>query len=294
MTRNLKMTAVFLAITVMTAVPPSEANQQLQVRGSDTMVNLIQRMAEVYMQKNPEKNIVVTGGGSGTGIAGLRNRTVDIADSSREIRNREITDSRAKGVDPVHIIVARDCITIVVNKSNNADKLTVGQLGAIFRGDITNWKDVGGDDMPITLYGRQSNSGTFVLFREEVLKGDYSDKMRRMNGNAQIIETIKTDKTGIGYVGVGHAKNSSGLGVISVAKNEDAEYIDPTRISPDETDRYPIARRLNQYTNGKPAGESREFITFELSPEGQRICEEMGFFPVSKEDEERNRQMLGV
>ncbi|MBD3425609.1 MAG: phosphate ABC transporter substrate-binding protein PstS family protein [Candidatus Omnitrophica bacterium] len=293
MIKNFKMMTAIIVMTAIAAVLSSEARQQLQVRGSDTMVNLIQRMSEVYMEKHPGNNVVVTGGGSGTGIAGLRNRTVDIADSSREIRRREIIDSRAKGVDPVRIIIARDCITIVANKNNNVDKLTTDQLGAIFRGDITNWKEVGGKDMPITLYGRQSNSGTFVLFREEVLKGDYSDEMRRMNGNAQIIESIKTDKTGIGYVGVGHAKNSSGIAVISVSGGENSEYIDPTQISASKADDYPIARKLNQYTNGAPSGDTKKFIMFELSPEGQKICEEMGFFPVSTEDKEHNEQMLG-
>ncbi|MBD3380226.1 MAG: phosphate ABC transporter substrate-binding protein PstS family protein [Candidatus Omnitrophica bacterium] len=294
MSKRVKKVIVFLAVGAMAAAPVTQAKEQLQVKGSDTMVNLIQRMSEVYMQKSPEKKVVVTGGGSGTGIAGLRNRTVDIADSSRQMRKREEIDLKAKGVDPVRIIIARDCVTIITHKDNKVDKLTTDQLGAVFRGDINNWKELGGEDMPITLYGRQSNSGTFFLFRQEVLKGDYSDKMRRMNGNAQIIESVKNDKSGVGYVGVGHAKTSSGLKVIAVAKEEGGEYLDPTRLSASEVDKYPISRQLNQFVNGKPEGTARDFIAFELSGEGQKICEEMGFFPVSEENMEHNREEAGI
>ncbi|MBF0252971.1 MAG: phosphate ABC transporter substrate-binding protein [Candidatus Omnitrophica bacterium] len=278
----------FIALMLITISANSKAEENLQIRGSDTMVNLIQRMAEVYMEKYPEKKVAVTGGGSGTGIAGLRNRTVDIANSSREMKGRELVDSKAKGVDPVLIVVGVDCITIVVNESNKVDKLTNAQLGAIFRGDIVNWKEVGGDDMPITLYGRQSNSGTFVQFREDVLKSDYSDEMRRMNGNSQIIESVKNDKSGIGYVGLGHAKHSTGSKVLKIATMEGEEYIDPTVLKTDEVKKYSIIRTLIQYTNGKPEGSTKDFIEFELSPEGQKVCEEMGFLPLNEEYAKQN------
>jgi phosphate transport system substrate-binding protein len=291
MRKQLKMVTVFLAL--VTAAMPSIAEDMLQIRGSDTMVNLSQRMAEVYMQKNPAKKIAVTGGGSGTGIAGLRNRTVDIANSSREMKEREIVDSRVKGVDPVLVLVCIDCITAIVNENNPVGKLTVEQLGSIFRGDTKNWKDVGGEDMPITLYGRQSNSGTYSEFREIVLKGDYSDGMRNMNGNAQIAEAVKGDKSGIGYVGVGVVKNSPGLKPISLAAKEGAEYVDPTKLTTADVRKYAIVRTLNQYTNGKPAGAVKEFIEFELSPEGQNVCEEMGFLKLDEEYAGRNKKTMG-
>lgn len=290
MRKTLKMIAVLLTVTVATL--PAVGQETLQIRGSDTMVNLIQRMAEVYIEKYPDKQVAVTGGGSGTGIAGLRNRTVDIADSSRDMKGREIIDARAKGVDPVRVVVCLDCITIVTNKANPVSKLTAEQLGGIFRGEIANWKDVGGEDKPITLYGRQSNSGTFVKFREEILKGDYADTMRRMNGNAQIIESVKSDKAGVGYVGVGHAKNEPELKVISIAASPGSEFIDPTKITSAEAETYAIVRTLNQYVNGKPEGDIKHFVEFELSPEGQKICEEMGFLPLNEKYTEENKQVM--
>lgn len=199
-----KLLKIFIGILILIMTPLKvKADDVLQIRGSDTMLNLIQKMAETYVKKNPAQNLAVTGGGSGVGISGLRNRTVDIADASREITKREIIDLESKGVQVNRIIIGRDCITIIVNRKNKVAKLTTDQVGAIFRGDITNWKDVGGNDMEITLYGRQSNSGTYFDLREFILKGEYSVKMRSMNGNSQIIESIKVDESGIGYVGRG-------------------------------------------------------------------------------------------
>lgn len=290
MIKNFKVMMLFLALMAM--VRPSEAENMLQVKGSDTMVNTIQRMSEVYMEKHPDRYLAVTGGGSGTGIAALRNRTVDIANSSRKMKVRERINLERKGVEPFRIVVGRDCVTIVVNKANKIDKLTGGQLGAIFRGEIKNWKDVGGEDIPITLYGRQSNSGTYELFRNNILQSDYSDKMRRMNGNGQIIEAVKSDVSGIGFVGRGHAKNSPDLKVIAIAENESSKYINPLEIDETEAEKYLIVRPLNQYVNGKPSGEILDFINFELSPEGQKIFEEMGFFPVSEKYKKQNAEML--
>jgi phosphate transport system substrate-binding protein len=286
-------TVIALIMTTALSMPAGARNMP-QVRGSDTMVNLVQRMAEVYSEKNPGKFLSVTGGGSGNGLASLRNRTTDIANSSRDIREREIRDMQGKGVNPVGVVIAIDCITIVVNGDNPVDKLTFGQLGAIFRGDVKNWKEVGGADIPITLYGRQSNSGTYVVFRERVLKDNYSDRMYRMNGNSQIVEGIKADKSGIGYVGLGYAQKEPRIKDISLAEEEGAEYIDPNNRSDIEAGRYPLMRPVYQYTDGKPSGDIREFMLFELGPEGQKIVDDMGFIPVSKEYAEYNKQSAGL
>lgn len=292
MIKNVKTMLVFLMTAAMALTAKAESIPQ--VRGSDTMVNLVQRMAEVYSEKNPGKHLSVTGGGSGNGLAGLRNRTADIANSSREIRRREIRDMNGKGVNPVGIVIAEDCITIIVNGDNNVDQLTLGQLGAIFRGDIKNWKDVGGADMPITLYGRQSNSGTYMVFRQRVLKGNYSDKMYRMNGNSQIVEAVKNDKSGIGYVGLGYVKNNPKLKVVRLAQEEGAEYIDPKNRADIEAGKYPLVRAIYQYTDGTPSGAIKEFIEFELSPEGQKIVDEMGFIPLSSKYTQHNNEALGI
>ncbi|MFA6636462.1 MAG: PstS family phosphate ABC transporter substrate-binding protein [Candidatus Omnitrophota bacterium] len=270
------------------------AQDMVQIKGSDTLVNLVQRLAEVYMEKNPGKYLAVTGGGSGTGIAAIMNNTCDIANASRDIKPKEIMSAQKKGIEPVRTVVGLDCITVVVNQANKVDKLTVSQLGAIFRGEVSNWKDVGGEDMPITLYGRQSNSGTFSFFMDAVLKGDYSDRMNRMNGNSQIVEAIRSDKTGIGYIGLGHAKNARELSVVRLAVREGEPYADPMDPQDVSSGKYPIIRTLNQYTNGKPSGTARDFMKFELSAQGQKIVDEMGFIPVPEEYVEYNSRNAGV
>jgi phosphate transport system substrate-binding protein len=288
------MVVVAAVLLAFTALPAAGEEKMLQVRGSDTTVNLVQRLAEVYSEKTPGRPVSVTGGGSGTGLAGLRNRTTDIANSSRPIRQREIVDMKSKGVSPVAIVIAIDCIVLAVNQKNSVDKLTIEQLGSIFRGEVTNWKDLGGDDIPITLYGRQSNSGTYEVFKENVVNGEYADGIRRMNGNSQIVESIKSDVSGIGYVGIGYVQNDADLKVIKVSKNAEEGYVDPRNRTDVETGKYPLTRPLYQYTDGMSSGAVLDFIKFELSPEGQKIVEEMGFIPITKRYVEENMQAIAI
>ncbi|GAW93565.1 PstS family phosphate ABC transporter substrate-binding protein [Calderihabitans maritimus] len=269
----------------------------IQIKGSDTEVNLVQRLAESYMDKHPEIDIAVTGGGSGTGIAALIKGEVDIANSSRAIKDEEIEQAKANGVEPVAVAIAMDGLSVIIHADNPVEALTVEQIGKIFRGEITNWKEVGGPDMEISMYGRQSNSGTFVYFRDHVLKGDFSPKVKRMNGNAQIVESVKNDPAGIGYVGVGYVvgpegKQVEGIKVIKVAKDENsppATPLDPENV---KNGSYPLARPLYQYVNGKPEGAVLEFIKYELSEEGQQIAVEEGFYPVNPEYAKLNEASL--
>lgn len=290
MHKVVKMFMVFSLLMMMTI--DCKAEDMLQIRGSDTMLNVVQELVEVYMENNPDQAIALTGGGSGTGISGLRNRTVDIANSSREMRGKEKIDLKSKGVEPTLIPIGVDCITIVVNENNKVNKLTTEQLGAIFRGEIKNWNEVGGDDVPITLYGRQSNSGTFFVFRERILKGEYSYEMRHMNGNSQIFEAIKQDVSGIGYIGRGYVSKNPHVKVVSIAADENAAYINPLELTFKDADKYPIVRTLNQYVAGKPQGAIRDFILFELSDEGQKIIEDMGFLRISEETMQQNKEIL--
>lgn len=261
----------------------AQAQGMLQIKGSDTLINLVQRLAEVYMEENPGSYIAVTGGGSGTGVAALMNNKTDIANASRLMKPKEITQAAERGIDARRVVIAMDGLSVITNPNNPVTNLTMDQIGAIFRGEITNWSEVGGDNMPITLYGRQSNSGTFVFFQDFVLKGDYSAKMNRMNGNAQIVEGIKTDRSGIGYVGVGYIKNATGLNIVNVALRQGAEYASPLNSADVKSGKYPIARPLNQYINGNPSGAVRDFLEFELSSRGQEIVSEEGFFPIPPE-----------
>src|SRR5512138_1648268 len=193
--------------TVLAAKP---AAKMIQIKGSDTMVNLVQILAEEYMGKTPGAAIAVLGGGSGTGITGLINQTCDIADSSREWKPKEIDQAWEKGVTPRLFVVAVDGLSIVVNEKNPIDQLTMAQVGALYRGEIKNWKTLGNYQAPVSLYGRQSNSGTYVFMKE-------------MNGNAQIIEGILQDEGAVGYVGVGYLYDENrqvrkGLKVLKISK----------------------------------------------------------------------------
>ena len=260
------------------------AADTLQIKGSDTLINMVQRLAEVYMESNPGNYIAVTGGGSGTGVAALINKKCDIANSSRLMKQKEIDMAVAGGVNPKRIVVAIDGLSIITNASNPVDKLTFEQVGQIFRGEIKNWKELGGNDMPISLYGRQPNSGTYDFMLEVVLKGDYSQKMRQMNGNAQIVEAIRSDASAIGYVGVGYVKDDqSGLNVAKIAAKSGGEYISPLDEKAVIDGTYTIARPLNQYINGMPTGKVKDFLQFELSDEGQKVVEEEGFFHIPDE-----------
>jgi len=263
------------------------AQDFIQIKGSDTIVNLSQKLAEAYMEKNPQASIAVTGGGSGVGIASLIANRIQIANSSREMKEKEYAQAKENGVIPTEIAIAIDGLSVTVNSSNSIKSLTKDQVGAIFRGEISNWSEVGGPNLPISLYGRQPNSGTYVFFQEFVLGNkDYSAKMKQMNGNAQIIEGLKTDKGAIGYVGVGYLYDESGnvmegLNVVEIAKDAKSKPVTPLVADNVKSGLYPIARPLYQYTNGKPKDAVKDLIAFELSPEGQKIVEEIGFYPVS-------------
>lgn len=268
----------------------------IQIKGSDTLINLVQRLSEDYMENNPNTAIAVTGGGSGVGIAALVANRVQIADASRPMKDKEKASAKANGVIPYEIVIGIDGLSVITHGSNPVKSLSVDQIGAIFRGELSNWSEVGGPSVPISLYGRQANSGTYVFFQEHVLgKKDYSAKMKRMNGNAQIVEGVIADRAGIGYVGIGYVYDDEGhlrqgLNVLEVAKDTNSDPVTPLVAENVKSGKYPIARALYQYTNGKPKGAVKDFIAFELGPEGQRIVEEMSFYPVSGQYLEQNKK----
>jgi phosphate transport system substrate-binding protein len=290
---------LWVLVTIISAIGligiEAQGQNMIQVKGSDSEVNLVQRLAEVFMKKNPDVNIAVTGGGSGTGIAALINKTTDIANSSRELNPKEEEAAKNVGLQPFRVIFATDGISVIVHPQNPINKLTLEQLGKIFKGEISNWKEIGGKDGKISLYGRQSNSGTYVFFREFILKADYSPHMKSMNGNAQIVEATKKDKDGIGYVAVGYVvdpkgKVMPGIKVLNIAKDAQSEAYTPAKMDNVMSGKYPISRPLNQYLNGNPTGKLLNFIRFELSEEGQEIVRKEGFFPVQKNWMEFNRK----
>jgi phosphate transport system substrate-binding protein len=263
---------MFLALLAVGCGGGQKDSNTIQIKGSDSEVNLVQSLAEAYMAKDKSVTISVQGGGSGVGIAAIINKEVDIANSSRAMKEDEIAKAKANGVDPVGFIFARDAIAVIVHPDNPLNDISMENLGKLYRGEIKNWKEIGGPDIPVSLYGRQSNSGTFVFFRETVLKGDYSPNMKAMNGNSQIVDAIKTDKGGIGYVALGYVKKGNeftpGVKVLTV------DGVEPG------TQGYKIERPLYQYLRGKPKGKIRDFLSFELSDEGQALVEKGGFLSV--------------
>jgi phosphate transport system substrate-binding protein len=272
--------------------------KMIQIKGSDTLVNLVQVLAEEYMAKNPGAALAVLGGGSSTGIAGLTNGTCDIADHSREWKQKEIDLAWEKGVKPRFFIVAVDGVSIIVNEKNTLSQLSMPDVGAIYRGEVKNWKAIGGPDKAVSLYGRQSNSGTYVFMQEHVLGNkNYSTDMKEMNGNAQIIEGVLQDEGGIGYVGVGYlfdkdGKVRKGIKVLNISKEAGGKAFSPLDKAAVDSGDYPVSRPLFQATNGKPSGTAADFIRFETSDEGQKIVASEGFFTIGAKHKEQNEKNL--
>jgi len=280
-----RLITVFLAIGLCAGnVFAANKNDSLQVKGSDTMVNLGQAWAEKYMEKNPADFIAVTGGGSGTGMASLISGTCDISMSSRNIKQKEIDQDKAKGHTPVEVKVALDGIAVVVSPKNTVGKLTLDQLAGIFSGKITNWKQLGGPDAKIVVLSREVNSGTHVYFKEHVLrKNDPNSKEEFLPGalmlssSQAIADEVSGNPAAIGYYGMGYI--SPKQKAVAVAKDEKSEYIEPT-IDNVVKNLYPISRPLYFYVNDECRGLTKKFIDFTLSPEGQAIVKETDFVPI--------------
>jgi phosphate transport system substrate-binding protein len=275
------MKKLMTCLMVMALMTSAAMAKTLQIKGSDTELNAVQAISEAYMNKNQDASIAVTGGGSGAGFAALINGKADIAIASRSISASEMTQCRAKGISPNYIVFGIDGLSVIVNSANQVKDLSVEQIAKIYKGEITNWKDVGGRDMAISLYGRQSSSGTFVYFRQNVMKGEYSTKMNRMAGNAEIVEGVKADRSGIGYVGVGYTQQNGkvidGINVLTV------NGISPLDEANVVSGKYPVSRPLYHYFNGKPSGDAKAFMEFELSDEGQNILKAQGFYKVTQD-----------
>ncbi len=251
------------------------------IKGSDTMVHLVSTWAEDYMKTNPKAEISVTGGGSGTGIAALLNGTTDICAASRSIKDKELKLAAAKNIKPREIVVARDGIAVVVNPVNPINSLSIEQIGKIYTGAYTNWKQVGGPDHEIIVLSRESSSGTFVFFQEHVLKmNDYTPKARLMPATSAIINATVEDKWSIGYVGLGYATDA-GDKVKPLAVSDGGKAIVPSEATV-KSGEYSISRPLYLYTNGEPTGRVKIFIDYCLGSAGQKIVRETGYISIAK------------
>jgi phosphate transport system substrate-binding protein len=284
--RPLRPGSAWLLAAAMAVAPAPASGQSraLQIKGSDTMVNLGQAWAEAFNKLHPELNVAVTGGGSGTGIAALINGTCDIAESSRALEAKEVQQAREMGFVIREDIVALDGIVVVVHPSNPVSELTLDQLREVFLGNVRRWKPIGGPDWPIVLLSREVNSGTHIFFKEHVLrrgksKGpeEFAPAALMMPSSYAIAEETARNENAVGYYGLGYI--SPRQKVVAVAKDARSPFVRPT-VETVLSNTYPISRPLYLFTRGEPQGIVKEFLDFAHSPEGQRLVRETDFVPI--------------
>ncbi len=256
----------------------TRASRSVTIKGSDTMVTLGQRWAEMYMKEHPNAVVQVTGGGSGTGISALINGTTDICQSSRAVKDKEIQLVKAKlGVEPHEIAVARDGLAVYVGDTNPLEAISMAQLKDIFTGKVVNWKELGGPDANIIVYSRENSSGTYVFFKDHVLGGDdFAAKAQTMPGTASVVNAVAKEKFGIGYGGAAYAE---GIKVLKVKKDEASPAVEVSQATVKDGS-YPLSRPLFFYLPKPPEGQVKAFIDWVLSPSGQSLVSEVGYFPV--------------
>ncbi len=291
--RHLITGLLFLVILAVSCVPQPPNTDlpaidaprgQIEIKGSDTMVNLALAWTEAYQKVDPSVTISITGGGSGTGIASLLNNTVDIANASRRIKEEEINQALSLGIDPHEIIIASDAVAVIVNPNNPVDSLTLQQISDIFQGKYENWQELGGEDRPIVRVSRESNSGTHIYFLEMVLRlGDpqsrslFDPNTLLLPSSEGIIAEVRDNPNAIGYDGLGYVTPE--VKVVGIQASPESPAIYPSSETVfDGT--YPIARDLYAYTNGEPEGAIKAFIEWILSEPGQNIVRELGFVTV--------------
>jgi len=265
-----KLAVLSLGLLICTGTALAE---NIVIKGSTTVLPIAQVALEAYMKGHPGVNISLSGGGSGDGIKALIDKSTDIANSSREIKASEIELARSKGVAPAETIVAIDAIVPIVHPKNKVRDLSIDQLSQIYQGKITNWKDVGGENLKIVVISRDSSSGTFEAWGEMVLhKAKVAQRAQMQASNGVIVQAVSKNRYAIGYIGLGYlnrrVKALTVGGVPATAANAIAKT-------------YPISRPLYMYTDGKPAGETARFLQFVLSPAGQKLVGKAGFVPLT-------------
>jgi phosphate transport system substrate-binding protein len=273
------------------SIDSNEPQGFIQTKGSDTMVNAVQMVAEEFMKEYPHIFVAVTGGGSGVGIASLINKTCDVATASREIKPKEVEMALKRGVNPKEFVAAYDGVAVIVNRTNPVRELTIQDLHRIFTGKATNWKEFGAKDLPIVTLSREVSSGTHMYFKEEVVqlgkkdnKEEFSPKTLLLTSSQAIVEEVAGNEAAIGYLGMGYLSDRTKALRIGRGK----EFYPP-----DMEDvlkkTYPLSRPLFLFTNGEPHGINKLFIDFTLSPVGQRQFKEAGFVPVGATVAERQQ-----
>lgn len=271
---NVKVLIATLALGIM-----STAAYAQKVKGSDTVLPLAQKEAEVFMKKNSDAMVTVTGGGSGVGIAALESNNTDIAMASRKIKIDEQLKIKSSGKTLVEQVIAWDALAVIINPNNKVSQLTREQLEGIFTGKITNWKEVGGDDMKIVVYSRETSSGTYEFFKESVLKNkNYMANVLSMPATGAIVQSVSQTKGAIGYIGVAYLNNQTKA--LKVSYDGGKNYVAPSYETAKDKS-YPVVRPLYFYYLKENAA-VKPFINFVMSAEGQAIVKEIGYIDVTK------------
>ncbi len=275
-------TMSFFIIGCREDVEPNEPVGFLQIKGSDTIVNAAQKIAEEFMKDYPHIFVAVTGGGSGVGIASLINKTCDVATASREMKPKEKEIAEKRGVFPKEFVVAYDGVAVIVNKNNPVERIAIEDLHKIFTGKATNWKEFGGKDLGIVTLSREVSSGTHIYFKEEVVqlgkkdnREEFSPQTLLLTSSQTIVEEVVANDAAIGYLGMGYVSDRTKP--LLVAKGGDFYPPDVNNVIKKT---YPLSRPLYFYTNGQPQGVIKLFIDFTLSPKGQQQFIETGFVPI--------------
>jgi phosphate transport system substrate-binding protein len=265
---------------------PADARELIQNKGSDTLVNVAQAWAEAYQTVNPDVAVAVTGGGSGTGIAAMINGTVDIANASRAMKQKEVDLAKSKGQNPIEHTVGFDALAVYLHMDNPAKSLSIAQLAEIYgeEGQTETWTDIGLEvpgckDQEMVLVSRQNNSGTYAYFRKAVLgkARDYRMGTRDMHGSKDVVDLVEKTPCAIGYSGLAYATDHIKMACIS--KDGGGDCVLPS-VQTASDGSYPIARPLLMYTNGEPTGEIKKYLDYILSDEGQCIILKKGYAPV--------------
>jgi phosphate transport system substrate-binding protein len=285
---NRRSTFAFLALVTLGACARKSGDQKgqagqattISVKGSDTMVILGQRWAEAYMKQNLGSTIQIAGGGSGTGIAALINGSTDICQASRPLKEKEKGEVKTKrNADAVETRVALDALAVYVNAASPVKELSLPQLAKVYTGEVTNWKDFGGADHAIVLYGRENNSGTYAYFKEHVLGNkDFAASTQTLAGTSAVANAVKGDAYGIGYGGIAYLE---GVHAVAIKKDDAAPAVVPS-LATAQDGSYPLGRYLLFVTAGQPTGLAKTFQDWVLSPAGQAMIESVGYYPLPK------------
>ncbi|MFO7667833.1 MAG: PstS family phosphate ABC transporter substrate-binding protein [Desulfobacterales bacterium] len=270
MKRNQWIAGLIIPAVILTASIAFAGN--ISINGSTTVLPIAQKVAEAYMKEHPDTKISISGGGSGNGIKALIDKTTDIANASRAMKKEEIDKAKAKGGDPVEFIVAYDCIVPVVHPSNPIKDITVDQLKAIYKGEIRNWKEIGGPDKPVVIISRDTSSGTYEVWEEKVMKKErvFPGALLQAS-NGAIVQAVSKNPNAIGYIGLGYMDNSVKMLSVNGITGSKETTLNKS---------FPVSRPLYMYTPVKPAGDIKMFMDYMVSSKGQKLVEEEGFIPL--------------